>query len=410
MKRIGLFLTASPWGGGMYQYSTAVLSGLLALPRTEYAIVAAYDDPAWERSLPVDVERYLLRFSRTLTSVAKTWVLLGCSHRLWLRHAPSLSQTVRDIVGQNCDLWIFPRQDLWSSRFPVRSLGAIHDLMHRYEPHFSESAGFARQRYRDNYLSDLSRCAAGILVDSKVGLQHVCESYGPDPAKVFVLPYIPPPYIFAGSVSKDFDARYRLPEKFLFYPAQFWPHKNHIGLLNALGQAREQASDIHIVLTGRRKGKEYARLLSHVGKLQLQDRVRCVGDVPDQDIPEFYRRARALILPTFFGPTNIPPLEAFALGCPVAVSRIYGMPEQVGDAALLFDPHSEAEMADCMLRLWNDDQVCRDLSLAGRERARAWGKPEFAAALYSLVKRLTASSETNDAVLAQGTGLVATAP
>ena len=394
MKRIGLFLTASPWGGGMYQYSTAVLSGLLALPRTEYAIVAVYDDPAWERSLPVDVQQHLLRFSRTLTSVAKIWVLLGCSHRVWLRHAPSLSQTVRDIVDQNCDLWIFPRQDLWSSRFPVRSLGAIHDLMHRYEPHFSESAGFARQRYRDNYLSDLSRCAAGILVDSKVGLQHVCESYGPDPAKVFVLPYIPPPYIFAGSVSKDFDARYRLPEKFLFYPARFWPHKNHIGLLNALGQAREQASDIHIVLTGRRKGKEYARLLSHVGKLQLQDHVHCVGDVPDNDIAEFYRLARALILPTFFGPTNIPPLEAFALGCAVAASRIYAMPEQVGDAALLFDPRSQAEMADCMLRLWNDDRLCCRLRMKGRERAEVWRQQEFAAELRVVIEQSLARSHS----------------
>ena len=49
----------------------------------------------------------------------------------------------------------------------------------------------------------------------------------------------------------------------------------------------------------------------------------------------FYKYAVALVMPTFFGPTNIPPLEAFALGCPVITSNIYGIPEQVGDAALL---------------------------------------------------------------------------
>jgi len=45
-----------------------------------------------------------------------------------------------------------------------------------------------------------------------------------------------------------------------------------------------------------------------------------------------------MIMPTFFGPTNIPPLEAIAVGCPVAVSNIYGMPHQLGDAALYFNP------------------------------------------------------------------------
>lgn len=46
-------------------------------------------------------------------------------------------------------------------------------------------------------------------------------------------------------------------------------------------------------------------------------------------MPEFYRRARRMVMPTYFGPTNIPPLEANALGCPVAVSKVYGMPEQL---------------------------------------------------------------------------------
>ena len=85
-------------------------------------------------------------------------------------------------------------------------------------------------------------------------------------------------------------------------------------------------------------------------------------------MPEFYRRARAMVMPTFFGPTNIPPLEAFALGCPVAVSNIYGIPEQVGDAALLFDPNSVEEIADCIERLWQDDALCASLISKGHAR------------------------------------------
>ena len=94
-------------------------------------------------------------------------------------------------------------------------------------------------------------------------------------------------------------------------------------------------------------------------------------------------------MPTFFGPTNIPPLEAFFLGCPVAVSRIYGMPEQVGDAALLFDPTSVEEMAACMSLLWTDDNVCRRLAVKGRKRASEWGPTEFNASVLEILRQLT---------------------
>jgi glycosyltransferase involved in cell wall biosynthesis len=94
-------------------------------------------------------------------------------------------------------------------------------------------------------------------------------------------------------------------------------------------------------------------------------------------------------MPTFFGPTNIPPLEAFELGCPVATSRIYGVPEQLGDAALLFDPHSIEEIHDCLVRLWMDNSLCDDLAQRGRERARKWGPEQFAARFRDIVGGLT---------------------
>ena len=406
MKRIGLFLTASPWGGGMYQYSAAVLSALLPLPRNDYTLVVAFTNPAWKRLLPADVERHPLHFSRALRAMASLWALLGLPHRVWLRYAASFSSTVREIVKQKCDLWIFPRQDLWSSRFPVRTVGAIHDLMHRYERQFSESAGFGRGRYRDKYLSDLCSHAACILVDSKVGALHVCESYKTDAGKIFVLPYIPPPYIFEDRAAEDFDSKYRLPKKFFFYPAQFWPHKNHARLIRALSSTRIHGAQIHLVLTGDDRN-ECASLRALVDRLQIRDQVHFAGCVPEQDIAEFYGRARALIFPTFYGPTNIPPIEAFALGCPAAVSGIYGMPEQVGDAALLFDPRSEAEMADCMLRLWEDDELCRRLSVAGEERARTWGQQDFNSRLRILVEKLVVQDSTfcaSQEAVAAGTG------
>jgi glycosyltransferase involved in cell wall biosynthesis len=104
---------------------------------------------------------------------------------------------------------------------------------------------------------------------------------------------------------------------------------------------------------------------------------------------ELYRRARALIMPIFFGPTNIPQLEAYVAGCPVAAAGIYGVPEQVGDAALLFDPKSADEIATCMERLWTDDALCNDLAERGQKRAREWGPVQFSARLREIVDAVT---------------------
>jgi glycosyltransferase involved in cell wall biosynthesis len=90
-------------------------------------------------------------------------------------------------------------------------------------------------------------------------------------------------------------------------------------------------------------------------------------------------------MPTFLGPTNIPPLEAFVCGCPAAVSNIYGMPEQTGGAALLFDPTSVVDMSKTLQRLWQDDALCTELKHKGLAQAAGWGQKQFGTAFQRIV-------------------------
>jgi glycosyltransferase involved in cell wall biosynthesis len=124
------------------------------------------------------------------------------------------------------------------------------------------------------------------------------------------------------------------------------------------------------------KKNAYKKTLGYINSMNLSDHVIILGYVP-RDMAEFYRRARALVFPSFFGPTNIPPLEACATGCPLAVSNIHGMPEQLGDAALFFNPHSVEEIHLAMKRLWIDDALCRQLSMNGKKWAKAWNQNSF---------------------------------
>jgi glycosyltransferase involved in cell wall biosynthesis len=393
MKKIGLFLSAGPQDGGMYQYSLAMLSALGALPADEYSLVVAYADPAWREGIRQRNAAGLpLKLGRIAPLLAVVPAFLALSYRRWGRTINRFSGWADDLLRQGCNLWVFPRQDVWSALFPRPVLASVHDLMHRYEPHFAETSSYGRYRYREAYLRSLCRHAKGVLVDSKMGKQHVEQAYGTPPGRLFVLPYIPPAYLSQtdgdADLSNDFEKRYPLPSKYVFYPAQFWEHKNHVRLIHAIAEVRKDLPDICLMLTGSEKnGGSAAR--REVAKLGLDRHVRFAGYVPERDMAEFYRRARGLVLPTLFGPTNIPPLEAFAMGCPVAVSGIYGMPEQVGDAGLLFDPHSVESIASSIRQLWVDDDLCQTLRRKGQQRAAAWGPAQFAATLYGIIQQLT---------------------
>lgn len=389
MRQIGIFLGCDPGSGGMFQYSLAILEALSVLPRERYAIVGAFFNPAWRsyierlgvRILPLGIS------GREPFTLGRIWRTLCLPIKPWRAFLWRFDPVARALLKEDCDLWVFPGQEHWSYLAPVPSLVTIHDLMHRYEAEFPEVSRRGRFFVREYRFGNICRFATAVLVDSEVGRQHVIDSYGMNSAKLFPLPYLPPRYIFDAVPPDDFDQRHRLPPRFLFYPAQFWAHKNHDRLLQAVAIVRRSCPDISLVLAGPKR-YEYETLVRRVADLGLYDHVLFTGYVPDADLPEFYRRARALVMPTFFGPTNIPPLEAFALGCPVAISDIYGIPEQVGNAAVLFDPSSVSQIAECIQRLWTDDALCQQLVTRGKARAAGWGQTDFNAATRAIIENI----------------------
>jgi glycosyltransferase involved in cell wall biosynthesis len=388
MKKIGVFLGSEPDSGGMFQYSQAVLDAVASLPNSEFLSVVAYASPRWQPYLKsYKLKTFHLGNIGGTFSLCNVWRATGLPIGAWRRISPHFHPVVRTLIREQCDLWIFPSQDAWGYMAPVPSLASIHDLMHRYERRFPEVSANGRYYLRERLFRNICRWAKGILVDSEVGRQQVHESYQVPSERIFVLPYVPPRYITEGVISPDFFQKYQLPTKFIFYPAQFWQHKNHIRLISALAKVKEKHPDISLVLVGTRKNA-YEDVVRHVKSLGLDSHVRFFGYVPDNDMPEFYRRARAMVMPTFFGPTNIPPLEAFTLGSPVAISNVYGIPEQVGDAALLFSPSSIDEIADCIERLWSDDALCALLIVRGHARAMAWGQRQFYQSLRQIVDTL----------------------
>lgn len=388
MKKIGLFLDATPHHGGTFQYNKMILDAISSLPTDRYSIVVGYTSSQGMNNKKIgDPKTVFIPRGFWGRAFGLVWRLVGLPMGGWRKICPHFHPVAKTLLREHCDLWIFPSQDGWSYQVPVPALVSILDLMHRYERQFPEVSARGEYFLRERHYRNICRWAKGILVDSEVGKQHVVESYGVAPERVHVLPYVAPESVSSCKAPENFDARYQLPEKFIFYPAQFWEHKNHKRLIQAVGRLKESIPDIKVVLVGSKKNA-YPSAVRLAEDLNVSRDVIFLGYVPDEDLPEIYRRARALIMPTFFGPTNIPPLEAFAIGCPTAISGIYGIPEQVGDAALLFHPESVTEIAEGIRRLWFDDDLCAELVEKGKEKAAKWGQPQFNDRLREIIEQI----------------------
>lgn len=397
MKRIGLFLGVKPHAGGMFQYAQSLLDALDRLPEEDYQIDVAYIGADWARVL----NGY--RFKKREVRLGKLGLLMAdvsMAARIPVILVRAYSIIFNPIAWslrrRRCSFWIFPAQDAVTFQLPVAAVGTVHDLMHRYEPHFPEVVRGRRYLIREHRFRNIAKWAIGILVDSEMGKRHVMESYQTPAGKIFPLPYVPPKIASAIDAGHWSENTSRLPEKFFFYPAQFWKHKNHETLLKAAAAIKARHPDIHLVFTGSRN-HEFGNIKKLVDELSLSQNVTFSDYVSSEDLVVFYRRARAMVMPTFFGPTNIPPLEAIMNRCPVAVSGIYGMPEQLGEAALYFDPKSVSSLSEVLERLWVDEALCQSLKDKGEQRLLLWNEDKFAERLRAIVDGLAARMDHSGA-------------
>jgi glycosyltransferase involved in cell wall biosynthesis len=263
----------------------------------------------------------------------------------------------------------------------------VWDLAHRRYPYFPEVSvtGFTWKQ-REAHYSEVLPQAAYILTGTNFGKEEIERYYHIPMERIFVLPLPTPSFINRYKTSrKEVLEKYRLPKKYLFYPAQFWPHKNHIGLLLSLKILKEKYnSTISIIFTGSDMGnKKYIQKKTR--ELGLINQVYFLDFVSREILVELYRNAFAMVYPSFFGPDNLPPLEAFALGCPVIAAKVPGVTEQLGDAALLINPVDEKEMAKAIKRLFTYPGLRKELVKKGRIQADQWNSDDYLQYVYKII-------------------------
>jgi glycosyltransferase involved in cell wall biosynthesis len=385
--------------GGVQQFTVGLLHSLRQLPDgdEDYLALSYADDRRWLDPALGDRVRAL---DAPLPTTRRG--LLGAARRL-AAGVPFLRRIRSNLPSRRLDDRV-PRSDGTVERAGIEVVHLVRqsafltdlptiyhpwDLQHLHLPQFFTDD--QRRRREITYAAFCER-AERIVAASSWTRADLVKSMGIAEEKIIVIPVAQDPGSYPVPSTADLAAArvaFKLPDRFLLYPAQTWPHKNHIRLVEAIAHLRDaQSVSINLVFTGY-QNDHFREIRGLVERLALSDQIRFLGYVTPMQLQALYRLAVGMIFPSLFEGWGIPIVEAFQAGTAVACSSATSLPSMVADAALVFDPTDVPSIASAAERLWSDEPLRRQLRERGAERARLFD-PERIAATYRALYRLLA--------------------
>jgi glycosyltransferase involved in cell wall biosynthesis len=265
-------------------------------------------------------------------------------------------------------------------------IATVWDVQHRTHPWLPEVSHGGIWESREAAIRAFLWRAAFVITGTETGKRELEMYYQIPPQRVRLLPHPTPAFALNRIVpSANLTARFGLKPNYLLYPAQFWPHKNHINLLLALEILKSRFGlTPNLVLVGSDKGNRKF-VEQAAAQFGVFSQLVFTGFVTQDELIALYRQAGALVYLSMSGPENLPPLEAFALECPVVASDIPGASEQLGDCARLVSAFSPESVATALYEVLTDSQARNVLVTRGQTRARAWTSSDFVAGVLKIV-------------------------
>ncbi len=261
----------------------------------------------------------------------------------------------------------------------------VYDLLHEVHPEFLERQIVDQRRIET---AEMVRKASRVVCASEFSRRAMLATTGIPAERVVVIPPVIEPRPMG--LAKDGGgqpilSRYELSRHgYFLYPANSWPHKNHLRLLEAYALLRDRGPGRppSLVLAGADTGSG-GEVTSAVRRLGLEGDVVSPGYVPAGDLAVLLSEAMALVYPSLYEGYGLPTMEAMAVGTPVACSRAASLPEVAGDAALYFDPLSVPDIARALGELTAMDSAERAaLVEKGHRRFREHESPGTLASRY----------------------------
>lgn len=259
---------------------------------------------------------------------------------------------------------------------PVPLVVTVHDLTTLLVPEYRRPF---RNRLYNALVSASARGASRIITDSEASKQDIITHLHIPADKIERI------YLAAGAQFSRQDSglmemavlrKYDLPDFYVLYLGGYELHKNVTTLLLAwtyVGQALGE--DYPLVLAGRKPAQasdSYPDYDEYIKQLGIEEYVRWIGYVAEEDKPVLYRNAETFVFPSRQEGFGLGVLEAMASGTPVVTTNVSSLPEVVGEAGFAVDPDDARGMAGAIISTIIQDNLRAELRQKGEKQAAAF--------------------------------------
>ena len=257
----------------------------------------------------------------------------------------------------------------------------VHDCIHlRFPEYLPHPSAIHYARFMKGSAIRRARVVFTVSEASKRDILHFFPRT--DPAKIEVVSNAIDADLLEPPDAEEIERvkeRYQIAQRFILYAGNIKPHKNLPRLIEAFARLRAMPGheDVQLMIIGDEIGKT-PELRRRVESFRLRPFVRFFGFVPESTLAALYRLATVFAFPSQFEGFGLPPLEAMACGTPVVTSNVSSLPEVVGDAAVLVDPHDGEAIAEGLCRVLDNPAFANELREKGRIQARKFNWQESA--------------------------------
>lgn len=275
----------------------------------------------------------------------------------------------------------------------------IHDLIITHFP--TERATtlgpllywFKKLAYR-LVMNHAARSSQKIITVSEFSKQDIIKTLQVPPEKIFVTYEAAErsTSVCDPGQARRFKEKYSLPDLYVVYVGNAYPHKNLDLLLQVAEELKKRHLPWNIVFVGR-PDYFYSRLQEEVERRKVTDRVHFPGFIPDVELACLYSNALCYVFPSKYEGFGLPPLEAMLYDCPVLAARTSCIPEVLGEAATYFDSQDISGIISSVEQLRNVPEIRQRFIQAGRLQVRRYSWRTMAQQTQLIYNQLGHSSK-----------------
>jgi len=274
---------------------------------------------------------------------------------------------VNNTFHKNCDLIYTASTVLNTYNLKIPTVLSMHDIQHVHYPEF-----FSKIRLRARFLrfENSAMSATKIQASSNFIKKDLLDFFKfLNPEKITVITEGVKLEEFSKPSKLNIKKKYLLPDKFLYFPATLWKHKNHLLVLNALKIIEEKYKiKIPMILSGGRN-TAYQDIISFINDNNM-DYVKYLGKVSFEELIALYQNAYCLVTAVLYESSSLPILEAAASGLPVIASNTPPNKEMSNVLQLnLFKSNNLNDLTSILYKFWNnelEDQINYNLKMINR--------------------------------------------